>query len=112
MKRILLTPYPGVVHVTRNLSDYQRVHKRLTGRADGSMHESMVGRMTPLERKGCARQYLVLARNECGRGASTLAHELSHVVFNLFELVGIDPAACQGEPFCYMLGHLIDEARK
>jgi hypothetical protein len=35
---------------------------------------------------------------------------LSHVMLNVFELVGIDPREAGGEPFCYMLSQLMLEA--
>jgi len=39
-----------------------------------------------------------------------LAHELSHVLFHVFERCGMDPRDSGGEAFCYMLGQLMIEA--
>ena len=49
--------------------------------------------------------YLVWAESP-----EVMAHELSHVVLHVFERSGIDPIAAGGEPFCYMLGTLMEEA--
>ena len=107
MKRILLTPYPGVVHVTRTRADYQRTYRKLTGlRVDDDLPASTTGRTLPLARKGYADQYLVFAGD-----TGTLVHELAHVVLKLFDAIGVDPRDAGGEPFCYMLDHLLDEAR-
>jgi hypothetical protein len=40
----------------------------------------------------------------------TLAHELGHVVLDIFETVGINPVSGGGEPFCYLLSQLFLEA--
>lgn len=40
-----------------------------------------------------------------------LAHELSHVILDVFDVAGIDPRHANGEPFCYLLSQLMLEAK-
>ncbi len=104
MKRLSLRPYPGHVIVCKTKKQYQREAKRLHGEKDTGLTNRSCGRMTgrTLEPQGV--EYLVWAAAPC-----YLAHELSHVILNCFESVGIDPREGGGEPFCYMLSQLLLE---
>ena len=42
----------------------------------------------------------------------TLAHEISHAVFNAFELIGIESGYRNDEPFCYALKYIMAESLK
>ena len=108
MKRIPLSPYPGQLIVAKDWAEFREIFKEYTfdecdhGRADGTTIKLMSKQGTT--------HYLVHAKRESSR--STLAHELGHVVLFLFKDVGIDPADGGGEPFCYLLSHLMEEALK
>ena len=105
MKVLSLRPYPGHVRVCGTQKEYQREHKRLHGVTDEGLTARNSGRMSgkTLEPRGV--EYLVWAAEPC-----YMAHELSHVILNTFESVGIDPREAGGEPFCYMLSQLMLEA--
>jgi hypothetical protein len=106
LREIPLRPYPGMVFVTRDRKAYELAAKELFDRdekltvqhgrfvAGGSWyheHTALVWWTTP----------------------ETLAHELAHVVLDIFERVGIDPISGGGEPFCYLLSQLfLDTTQK
>jgi len=106
MKKILLTPYHSHVVVTRSVAEAKRVYKRITKKYLELAHNTY-GVSIELERKGFANTYFVFARS-----TSDLAHEFGHVLLWLFKKIGSDPAEGGGEPFCYMLSHLMDEAAR
>lgn len=106
MRKILLTPYPGAVVLTRTRREFEREYKRISGNSC-TLPLSTTGRMQPFTWDRYASVYLIFAPQ-----VSTLAHELSHAILALFNDIGIDPRQNGGEPFCYLLGHLMDEARK
>ena len=68
---------------------------------------SVAGQFARLERKG-GRERLYLVGVFEG-GLSTLTHELGHVALDILQVAGIDAHSGNGEPFCYLLGHLFDE---
>ena len=70
------------------------------------LNKAQTGRFSAGSGKKGDLQYLIWAKNR-----NSLVHELSHVVLDLFEITGIDPRGCQGEPFCYMLCHLLGECK-
>ena len=104
MKTLSLRPYPGHVYVCKTQKEYQRKHERMFGERDFVLTKRNSGRMTgrTLDPEGV--EYLVWAKAPC-----YLAHELSHVILNSFEAVGIDPREAGGEPFCYLLSQLLLE---
>ncbi|MDZ4341707.1 MAG: hypothetical protein U1E51_04630, partial [Candidatus Binatia bacterium] len=65
------------------------------------------GRMQPLAHEKYATEYLVWASSRL-----VLVHEFSHAVLQLFDHTGIDPCEAGGEPFAYLLEHLLAEAWK
>lgn len=104
MKELSLRPYNGRLFVVRSRKEYQRQHRDLFKTPD-VLTCAQAGRMTGGEGKGGAWTYLIWAE-----AAPQIAHELSHVVLHVFERCGIDPRAAGGEPFCYMLSQLMQEA--
>jgi hypothetical protein len=42
----------------------------------------------------------------------TMAHEMAHVALDILEWAGFDAQAGNQEPFCYLLGHLINHFSK
>ena len=106
MKRIPLTPYPGTLLLAESLSEFKHEFKRRTG-GEADVEVGTVGRTQELVAHNGARAYLVFAT-----GVPTLVHELSHVVLNLFEYINVDPRDGRGEPFCYLLDHLVGQALK
>lgn len=105
MKKIPLTPYPGIVLVTTSREEFAKEYKRQTGEDGGHFSKSVTGRMQPFFREGFAPVYLIFYQ---GR-VSTLVHELAHVVLRVFEDIGTDPCSGGGEPFCYLQAHLYEE---
>ncbi len=106
MKRLQLRPYPGEVWITKSVKQYQKAHLKRFGEEDSVMNDGAVrsGRMMGIQdEKGTT--YIVYATSPV-----YLAHELSHVVLDLFECIGIDPRSGNGEPFCYLLSQLMLEA--
>ena len=110
MKKLTLRPYPGEILLYDNFEAFQRRYKSMNG-GHSHVHDKreIWGTTVPIMHEGCAPTFLVYARKNW---PATLAHELSHVILHTFGIVGIDPRAAEGEPFCYMLSHLIEEARK
>jgi hypothetical protein len=104
MKTLSLRPYPGKVIVCKSRKEYMREHSRIFKR-EGPDLSGKGGRMDFQWSKKSGRVYLVWAASK-----AYLSHELSHVMLNVFELVGIDPREAGGEPFCYMLSQLMLEA--
>lgn len=106
MKRIELTPYYSHVIVTRSAADAKRTYQRMF-KQKLEILTNCYGLTTTLQRKGCTDAYFVYAVR-----TSDLAHEFGHVLLRLFKSIGSDPAEGGGEPFCYLLSHLMDEARR
>jgi len=103
MKTLPMRPYPGEVHVAANKKEYQAKHKEMFGHEDDLNGKS--GRMVGRNLSPRGVEYLVWGAKPC-----YLAHEISHVILNSFESIGIDPREAGGEPFCYMLSQLLLEA--
>lgn len=99
-----LRPYIGTLWLARTREAYDREHKRIFNVEDHHK-TNQAGRFAVGESENGALAYLIWASN-----AHTLAHELSHVILDVFERVGIDPRAAGGEPFCYMLSQLLLDA--
>lgn len=104
MKELTLRPYPGKILICKSKKEYRREHIRLFGESIDLKYKygRMDGRMD-----GCGKTatYLVW-----GCDTPRLAHELSHVILSVFELIGIDPKLSAGEPFCYLLSQLLLDA--
>ncbi|MDP3937670.1 MAG: hypothetical protein Q8R92_05990 [Deltaproteobacteria bacterium] len=105
MKKIPLTPYHSHVILTRTVREAKRVYRRLY-KSELELPHNARGYTVTLERKGCADSYFVYAGS-----VSDLAHEFGHVLLWLFKAIGSDPAEGGGEPFCYMMSYLMEEAR-
>ena len=106
MKRLSLRPYNGSLYVCSKEDDYQRAHKKVFGERDVPLVSAgRAGRFTGGQGADGKWAYLVWFTD-----SATLAHELSHVVFHVFDRCGMDPRDSGGEAFCYMLSQLILEA--
>ena len=104
MKELSLRAYVGKLYVAKSRQDYERAHKRLFKTPD-VLNCTQAGRFSGGSGKDGMWTYLVW-----GKDAPRLAHELSHVILEVFTLCGIDPREGGGEPFCYMLSQLMLEA--
>lgn len=100
MKELTLRPYPGTIRVCRSKKEYRKEHRRLFGE-----DIDLTNKFGRMDGHGGKAVYLVW-----GCGTAMLAHELSHVILHVFELAGIDPREANGEPFCYMLSQLLQDA--
>lgn len=98
-----LRPYPGILCLTRSRATYLRQYKRMFGFNDRIDRDSG-GRCSFGTTRDGELGFVVWADNK-----TTLAHELSHVVLDLFDHCGIDPNGCNGEPFCYMMQQLTND---
>lgn len=103
-----LRPYHGRLWFAPTREAYEETHQKIFKEPDVLMC-NQAGRFSG----GCGKDglwtYLVWASSP-----HHIAHEVSHVVLEVFERCGIDPREGNGEPFCYMLSQLILEinARK
>ena len=103
MKKIPLTPYPGQVLYCKNKAEFLVQFAKIAERPyDGGDNE---GTTASIMKRGLPNPtFLIHAKN-----VPTRAHELSHAILTLFEHVGIDPCEGDGEPFCYMMSHLMEQ---
>lgn len=106
MKELSLRPYNGRLFVAKSRKDYEKAHSKLFKTPD-VLTCAQEGRFSGGE--GCDGVWTYLV---WGNATHTLAHELAHVVLHVFERCGIDPREAGGEPFCYMLSHLVLESAK
>jgi hypothetical protein len=103
--RLSLRPYPGDLYLAKTTEAYEKACLRLFSRDDKIEGTGRVGRFMGGNSAQGKLTYLIWAE-----GTPQLAHELSHVLFDLFGLVGINPSDSLGEPFCYMLSQLLLDA--
>lgn len=106
-RELELRPYPGVIRLFRRL-DWLRAHyEKHTGKPYPYHDEVKGGRYVKLEGKDSGdTAWLIYARTP-----HVLAHELTHVLLQTWEMIGSDPKEGNGEPFCYMLSQLMLDAR-
>lgn len=104
MKELLLRPYSGKLYLAKSRKEYAKKHLALFGSAD-ELDGAQRGRMAGGVGADGVWVYLIWAK-----AAPQLAHELSHVILNVFLRCGMDPRECNGEPFCYMLSQLLLDA--
>lgn len=100
-----LRPYPGKVVICDRRKDFYREHRERFGFKHeplGSRTGRMIGQVCGEEKR---MVYLVWADSP-----AVMAHELAHVVLDVFEMTGIDPVSGNGEAFCYMLSQLMVDA--
>ena len=103
-----LGPYPGRVVLCATRRAFAAALKKYraaeTSQLPDVSADSSYGGYT-----ACAPDstYLVWAENPV-----YLVHELSHVVLNCFTYIRADPRECNGEPFCYLMQELYQQAMK
>jgi hypothetical protein len=105
LKELPLRPYPGCVLVTKNRKAFEQAAKELFDRDE--QLRGKCGRFLGGHSWYHPHTYLVWFTTP-----ETLAHELAHVILDIFETVGVDAHCGGGEPFCYMLSQLILEANQ
>ena len=108
MKILQLRPYPGFVMLFDDFEAYRRKHRQVLGKDFDVDRRSIWGRCVPIQSADCASWYLVYVQR---RRLPTLVHELTHVLLMTFDHIGADPKEGNGEPFCYMLSTLVEEAQ-
>lgn len=102
--RIPVPLYGGTLWLTQSIEDTQ-ICAALLGREDSL--EGCSGMTFPwLQYKG-KRILLVMTLAAC---VPTLTHELAHATFNILDYAGVAVSAADDEAFCYLLGHLMQEA--
>ena len=102
-RTISLRPYPGKIYLFRDIPAMRRVYERMTRKKYPYEDGSTAGRYVRLNARSTV--WLVYARQP-----HQVAHEFAHVLLHTFTDIGCDPAAGNGEPFCYMLSQLMIEA--
>ena len=108
MKTLSLRPYPGFIL----LFDDFKAFKRKYLKAYGMKHEldpQVLGTTATIAHSNGGRSYLVYAKRRANRRA-TLVHEINHVALMVFEYIGTHPGSGNGEPFCYLVDHLLEQA--
>lgn len=103
LKELPLRPYPGYVFVTQSEKAFIRAAKDLFGNDEDLAGKSGRFLAGPTD-------YHPFTALVWWRKPSHLAHELSHVIFWLFDAVRIDCREGHDEPFCYLLSQLMMEA--
>jgi hypothetical protein len=104
MRKLSLRPYHGNLYLAKTRKEYEKKHIELFKTPD-VLSCAQCGRMTGGEGHDGMWTYLIWAD-----AAPQLAHELSHVILDVFQRCGIDPREANGEPFCYMLSQLMIDA--
>lgn len=104
MKEISLRPYHGRLFIANSKKDYEAGHIKLFKTPD-ILTCATAGRFTGGDGKDGMWTYLVYAPEP-----HLMAHELTHVLFHVWERCGMDPRDSGGEAFCYMLSQLMIEA--
>ena len=103
LRELSLRPYPGMVFVTKDRKAFERAAKELFNR-----DEDLRGKAGRFLQEPC--WYHPHTALVWWTKPETLAHELAHVVLDIFGCCGIDPSSGSGEPFCYLLSQLYLEA--
>lgn len=106
MKELSLRPYTGRLFLANTKAEYEKLHTELFNEPD-ILSCAQCGRFTGGDGKDGMWTYLVWAK-----ATPQLAHELSHVIFHVFERAGMDPRDSGGEAFCYMLSQLMIDAKE
>lgn len=102
MKRIKITPYRSVLHITENFSDWSKTYTKLSGLTI----EAGSGGLTYDNQDGNIYVWI-------GDGTlCTLVHELAHVSLMVAARCQLEDIVVNQEPFCYMLGYLVEESQK
>jgi len=105
MKELSLRPYHGRLFIVSSKEEYEKCHAKLFKTLD-VLPRDQAGRFTGDEGKDGLWTYLIWAKD-----APQLAHELTHVLFHVWERCGMDPRDSGGEAFCYMLSQLMIDAK-
>jgi hypothetical protein len=106
-KQLYLRPYPGEIKVFDNLPMMKAYYESKSGKPYTFKTEVRGGQYVRLDGKEERNTvWLVYARRP-----HVLAHELTHILLQLWEKIGAHPADGNGEPFCYMLSQLMLDAR-
>lgn len=103
MRRVSLRPYFGKLILAETREEYDRLCKRIF-KQENCLTDDKAGQMSFGADSNDILTYLVYADDN-----AILAHELSHVIFHLFETAGIDPSDSGGEAFCYLLSTLMED---
>lgn len=105
-KTLSLRPYPGEILLCGSLKELRRQYEKLFKEPYPYEDDLAGGRYIQVVVKGRGAIWLIFAASK-----PALAHEFAHVLLHTFELIGCDPAAGNGEPFCYMLSQLLIDAK-
>jgi hypothetical protein len=100
-----LRPYHGRLFYATTNAAYEQGHQELFGEPE-ILTCAQAGRFVGGNGKDGMWTYLLWAKTD-----ATLAHELTHILFHVWERCGMDPRDSGGEAFCYMLSQLMIDAK-
>lgn len=107
-KELDLRPYLGKIILCEKLESFKNEYAALTGEAYPFTDDDPEGgRYIQLDGENNDVRWLVW-----GNDFKCVVHELCHVLLHTFGKIGHDPTEGDGEPFCYMLSALMDEAEE
>jgi hypothetical protein len=105
MISISLKPYHGEIRLCKTVGRFKAEYKALSGEVCPYGVKKDDGLYVKMACAGEPVVWLISAGN-----IKVAAHEFAHVLLHVFNDIGHDPRQGDGEPFCYMLSHLLDEA--
>lgn len=105
-RELSLKPYSGKCFIAYSRKEYEQAHLDLFKIPD-VLTCAQGGRFSGGKGMDNKWTYLLYAAN-----TAYLAHEIAHVILQVFKDAGIDPREANGEPFCYMLSQMLIDAKK
>lgn len=106
-KIISLRPYPGEIKLFRDLTQFRAYYENKTGNKYDYGTEKTGGQYIRLD-GNLAKDHVWMIY---ARQPHVLAHEVTHVLLQIFNTIGAHPADGNGEPFCYMLSQIMLDAK-
>lgn len=105
MKRLSLRPYSGNLYFAKTKSMYEKGHKKLF-KTEDLLNCTQSGRFSGGKGDDGMWTYIIWAKD-----MPNIVHELSHVLLHLFQRIDVDPREANGEPFCYLIGQLMQDIK-
>lgn len=100
-----LRPYHGRLFLADDKKAFIAACRRKL-KSNDAIPEAADGAFAGQEVDGGDWVYIIWANTE-----SSLAHEICHILFHVFDRAGMDPRDSKGEAFCYMLSQLMLDAK-
>lgn len=104
-KKVSLRPYHGCVFLCATRESLADEYKRWTRSEYPYQDDPLGGRYVRIETRSGNPVWLIW-----GGTTTALVHEITHVLLHTFGRIWHNPTEGDGEPFCYMLSAIMDEA--